>query len=163
MAKEFHYSLLGFGACSIIMSAQAHEEGEVSLLKVETVHEFPRMYFVENLAVRSNGGILVTVHNRNELIHVDPTQGQRTLVHTFENGVSGIAEIEPDVFYISVGEIGNAGSYGIFTVDMTGFAPDREAATVRKLVNVPDALFLNGSVVPFPGRDIILLADSIIG
>ncbi len=152
------------------MASADHEDGVADLGTVETVHEFPANYFVENIAVRSNGGILVTVHNRNELIYVDPTQAapQPTIIHTFAAGVSGIVEGENDQFYVSVGVIGQRGSYAVFKVDMSGFesagnGTATSAAGISKAADVPDALFLNGSALLNREEVTILLADSILG
>lgn len=152
------------------MASSEHDEGAVELSKVETVHAFPLNYFVENIAVRSSGGILVTVHNRNELIYIDPGQAkqQPVVVHTFSTAVSGIVEVESDQFYVSTGTIGQRGSYAIFKVDMSDFKIDADgnatnSAPVTKVADVPDALFLNGSALLNRDEGIILLADSILG
>lgn len=155
---------------SAVMASQAHQEGEIALRQVDTVHEFPPMYFVENIAIRSSGEILVTVHNRSELIYINPnaSQQKRIVVHTFPANASGIVEVNQDVFYVSVGDIGVKGSFAVYTVDMSKFqaGDDGEATTpaeINKFVDVPDALFLNGSAVLNREKGIILLADSIVG
>lgn len=151
-----------------------HEEGSQDVRPVETIHEFSQNYFLENIAIRSNGGVLVTVHNRNELVYVDPHYPSQpkpapaAVIYRFDAGVSGIVEVEHDQFYISVGEIGKQGSYGVYRVDMSGFASDSHGnvtsnADVEKVATVPDALFLNGSALLSREKGIILLADSIVG
>lgn len=152
------------------MASPGHDEGAVDLLKVETVHAFPLNYFVENIAVRGSGGILVTVHNRNELIYLDPGQSKQppVVVHTFSAAPSGIVEVESDQFYVSTGTIGERGSYAVFKVDMSGFKIDGNgdvttSAAVSKVADVPNALFLNGSALLNREEGVILLADSILG
>lgn len=152
------------------MASSNHDEGAVDLLKVETVHAFPVNYFVENIAVRGSGGILVTVHNRNELIYLDPGQSKQppVVVHTFSAAPSGIVEVESDQFYVSTGTIGERGSYAIFKIDMSDFKIDGNgdvttSAAVSKVADVPDALFLNGSALLNREEGVILLADSILG
>lgn len=152
------------------MASSDHEEGSVALQKVETVHEFPVNYFVENIAVRSSGGILVTVHNRNELIYIDPRQAKQppVVLHSFSAAPSGIVEVESDQFYVSTGTIGQRGSYSIFKVDLLDFQVDGNgdataSAAVSKVADIPDALFLNGSALLNRDEGIILLADSIVG
>lgn len=151
-----------------------HEEGSRDVRPVETIYEFSQNYFLENIAIRSNGGVLVTVHNRNELVYVDPhyppqpKPAPAAVIYRFEAGVSGIVEVEHDRFYVSVGEIGKQGSYGVYRVDMSGFASDSHGnvtsnADVKKVATVPDALFLNGSALLSREKGIILLADSIVG
>jgi hypothetical protein len=150
-------------------SSPTHDEGTEDLYPVNTVHSFPINYFVENIAVRRSGQLLVTVHNRGELFQVDPfSKSAPCLVHHFSAGVTGIVEVEEDIFYVSVGEIGAKGSFAIYQVSMLHFAVDesqnvKTPATVSKLVEVPDALFLNGSALLSASRGIILVADSILG
>lgn len=149
-----------------------HEEGTRDVRPVETIYEFPQNYFLENIAIRSNGGVLVTVHNRNELIYIDPhfqpKPASPAVIYKFDQAPSGIVEVEHDQFYISVGEIGKQGSYSVYRVDMSGFASDSHGnvtsnAAVEKVASVPDALFLNGSALLSRQKGIILLADSIVG
>jgi hypothetical protein len=58
--------------------------------------------------------------------------------------------------------------FAIYQVNMLHFAVDesqnvKTPATVSKLVEVPDALFLNGSALLSASRGIILVADSTLG
>ena len=152
------------------MSSEVHDEGVESLRQVETVHEFPLMYFVENIAIRKSGGILVTVHNRNELIFIDPSASQQkpVVVHTFSAGASGIVEVDQDIFYVSIGDIGQKGSYAVYKVDISKFSTDGSGnittpAEISKIADIPDALFLNGSTLLNFEEGLILLADSILG
>ena len=152
------------------MSSKAdHDEGIEDLCPVSTIHSFPVNYFVENIAVRRSGQLLVTVHNRGELIQVDPqSKSAPCLVHKFPTGAMGMVEVEDDVFYVSVGTIGDKGSFSIYRVDMSSFALDdsneiKTPAKVSDLVPVPDALFLNGSALLSASKGIILAADSFLG
>ena len=147
-----------------------HVEGSPDLCRVDTVHEFPVNYFVENIAVRRSGELLVSVHNRNELIQVDPKRqdSPAVVVYTFPGGALGIVEVEDDVFYVSSGSIGQKGSHGVFKVNMAPFKVTQDGkieqkASITKLVDVPDALFLNGSALLDRTKGVILLADSILG
>ena len=135
-------------------------EGEVDLLPLTIVHDFPVNTFVENIAVRRSGQLLLTVHNNNELLSVDPNDGKSSpaRVHLFEKGVCGIVEMGDDVFFVSSGTIGEKGSWAVFKVDVS-----REPAAVSKLADVPDALFLNGSAALDHSSGDILVADSILG
>ena len=67
-----------------------------------TVAEFPKNYFLENLAVRSDNSILITAMNHSELWYVPPADGDEQVVpmllHKFDMLTMGIAEAEPDVF-----------------------------------------------------------------
>ena len=138
----------------------AHEEGVEDLCQLTIAHSFGTNYFVENLAVRSSGRILVTVHNTNELIEIDPRAGgSRRTVHTFSANLFGIVEVREDIFYVSSGTIGVLGSFAIYRVNMS----DPSSETVSKVVEVPEALFLNGSALLRPTGSVILVVDSILG
>lgn len=158
------------------MSALEHDEGEVDLRKVEIVHEFPLNYFVENLAVRRSGGILATVANRNELLYLEPVNHpkQAYILHTFApgTGIAGIVEVQDDIFYVSVGGLGERGTWSVFEVDVSklhleghgqGQGDVLNSAAVRKVVDFPDALLLNGSALLDRSKGLILLAESFLG
>jgi hypothetical protein len=73
--------------------------------KLTTVATFPKNYFLENLAVRADSSILVTVANRNELWYVPPPGANvpvdPVLLYTFSQSAMGIVEVAPDIFYIA--------------------------------------------------------------
>lgn len=142
----------------------SHNEGPHAPLPLSTLHAFPENYFIENIAVTRAGSLLLTVHNRNELIYLDPhaTPLQPTVLHKFAEGVCGIVEVEEDIFYVSSGTIGTPGSWGIFRVDVSGYDGKGDAPGVEKLVGVPDALFLNGSTLLSKDAGLILAADSLV-
>ncbi|KAI9801505.1 MAG: hypothetical protein M1833_002737 [Piccolia ochrophora] len=148
------------------MATQSQNEGETELRPVSTVHAFPTDYFVENLAVRPNGDILVTVLNRNELYNVSPAGGdpKATLVHTFATAVSGIVEVGTDIFYVSSGAFGSLGTFVIWKVDLTSFTGGTSnSASVTKLIDIPDAIFLNGSALLSAEKSLFLTVDSLLG
>ena len=112
----------------------------------------------------------MTVYNKNQLFQVNPRDSEREpdLVYTFPAGATGIVEMEDDVFYVASGTPGRAGSYAIFRVNMATFATDRprnllKAAEFTKLLDIPDALLLNGATTPDRRKKIILLSDSQLG
>lgn len=58
--------------------------------------------WVENIAVRSNGKILVTLINTPQVWQIDPASHIAELVHVFPHAISalGITEYEHDVFAV---------------------------------------------------------------
>lgn len=64
--------------------------------QVRTVFEFPKGTYVENLAVRANGQVLVTPLTEPNLLLIDPQRRGTlpTLVYTFPEalGLAGITE-----------------------------------------------------------------------
>ena len=151
------------------MSAQGHDDGRDDFIPITTVHAFPINSFIENIAVRPTGQLLLTVNNKCELIQFDPnTEAAPCLVHVFPASVSGIVEVQDDVFYVSCGTIGEKGTWAVYKVDMSPFMADaagnvQTPAKISKHVDVPDALFLNGSALLSYSNGTILLAESILG
>ncbi|KAH8661952.1 hypothetical protein BX600DRAFT_307075 [Xylariales sp. PMI_506] len=134
----------------------------------------------ENIAVRSNGALLATLLDTSPSLYQvsepwlatqqHPSDGE--LLYTFPGatGLLGIAETEPDVFVIAAGNlttdvVGIPGSWSLWEVDFSGSQP---GFAVRKITDVPGALFLNGlAVIPAgPGNGdtpVVLVSDSTLG
>ncbi|KAL7626432.1 hypothetical protein AAE478_003204 [Parahypoxylon ruwenzoriense] len=124
---------------------------------IQTVYEFPNNSFIENLAVRSNGQILVTDLTSTELFLIDPNlPGHAVVVHNFTeaHALSGIAEYEPDVFAILAGDyfFGTTnfgqGTWTLWRVDLRG-VDIRNAALmgrpkVSKIRQISQGQLLNG-------------------
>lgn len=131
--------------------------------QLTTVHQFPNNTWVENIAVRSNGNLLVTfIAPSPDVWEVDPVSQKVRLVYTFPEATSvmGIAEYADDVFAVNVGNfslettLATEGSWSVWSIDMRGcpsedgrsewhdgVAPD---AKVAKLTDLPEAQYLNG-------------------
>ena len=65
-------------------------------MKLSTVATFPRNYFLENLVVRSDNSILVTVLNHQELWYVPASHDEQVepeLLFTFPQPAMGIVEV----------------------------------------------------------------------
>jgi sugar lactone lactonase YvrE len=128
--------------------------------KLTTIAYFPEQFFLENLAVRADGSILVTVLNHKQLwyvpapaveLPVDPI-----LVHTFESPAMGIVEAEPDVFYVCT-----FGPATVERVDLRTWSPGAPANVTRVLTFEPSGAVLNGCCVIAPR--VLLVADSVAG
>ncbi|KAJ8103696.1 hypothetical protein POJ06DRAFT_242605 [Lipomyces tetrasporus] len=144
--------------------------------KVRTVFEFPFKTWVENIAVRANGNLLVTLIDHPELHMINPfCPGDGTMVSAFPDalGLLGIAEFQPDQFAVVVGNWSDVTftttphSYSIWQVDMRPFrAVGSEVilpAVVEKVVDIPEAVFLNGLTTLNRDDQTILVADSGLG
>ena len=142
-------------------------------LPVKVVHEFPKGTWVENLAVRKNDQILGTlIAPAAELYQVDPLSlYEPVLIHKFPtSSLFGIVEVEDDVFYVAAGDFSTKtfattpGSYSVWEVDLRTFSRTRRTpATVRKIADFPDAVFLNGVTLLDKSKGLILIADSGLG
>lgn len=96
-------------------------------VKLSTVATFPKNYFLENLAVRSDNSVLVTVLNHQELWYVpasnDEQQVEPELLFTFPQPAMGIVEVEPDVFHISASDIYTWKESYLYRLDLNGWIP----------------------------------------
>ncbi|KUI68668.1 hypothetical protein VM1G_03657 [Cytospora mali] len=146
---------------------------------VHTLYEFPGSTFVENLAVRPNGQILVDVLTAPQLWLVDPTKaGEAILVHEFAGaqGVGGIAEYKPDVFAVLAGNVslttgqGEVGSWSVWSIDLGGVDITSNASVsanppkLSKIADLPAAQLPNGmAVISSEAKDILIVGDFNIG
>ena len=129
--------------------------------QLTTVAEFPVQYFLENLAVRQDNSILVTVLNKQELWYVSPTSGNTpvkpVLLHTFEQPTAGIVELEADVFLVLCGNMYTTHESFAHLLDLRGWTPSSPIAP-KLLCRFPEeARGLNGCCVLAPG--VVLVAD----
>jgi hypothetical protein len=129
--------------------------------KLTTVAAFPKNYFLENLAVRSDNSVLVTALNHKELWYVPPSsngvQVEPQLLYTFPQFAMGIVEAEPDVFYISSSDIYTWHESSLHRLDLRGWVPGN-AVTPESVLRFSEPVRgLNGSCVIAP--DVILVAD----
>ncbi|KAI0469911.1 NHL repeat-containing protein [Xylariaceae sp. FL0804] len=104
--------------------------------------------WIENLAVRSNGNLLVTRFDAPELWSIDTTTQEATQVATFDDCIqsAGIIELGSDVFAVITGNFtltdgATAGSWAIRKVD---FNAGSSTPAVSTIATLPDAEFLNG-------------------
>jgi len=126
---------------------------------------FPEKYFLENLAVRADGSVLVTALSHKELWCVpgpEPSEDVApVLVHTFEHPVSGIAETGPDVFIVSLTEGYTTHESHLARIDFNGWAPG-EPVSPEIIFTFDDRVrALNGSC-PFSQRT-LAVADCFAG
>jgi hypothetical protein len=117
--------------------------------------------WVETMAVRQNGNLLLNRLDTPELWTLDPStkQASKLLSFTGALGLTGIAELSPDVFVVVTGDFNTksfalgSGSYAVYKVDLTGSTP--KSTLVKK---VPESGFFIG-VAPF-NNDTIFIADA---
>ncbi|KAK1453498.1 hypothetical protein CMEL01_05157 [Colletotrichum melonis] len=138
-------------------------------LPSRTAYQFPeKPNWIENIAVRKNGNLLLPLLTSPELYQVaKPWEKSPSaeLVHRFSdlNGLLGITETCPDTFVVVGGNFSGIGVSvpGTFSAWEVSIADKK--TTVNKIVNVPEAAFLNG-VVSLPwGSNIVLVAESALG
>ncbi len=132
--------------------------------KITTVVTFPINYFLENLAVRSDNSLLVTVLNHKELWFIPSSESQPPvplLLCRFEQCAMGIFEVEPDLFVICSSNLWTTHDCFLHRLDLRGWSPG-DPVQVRPLLELPSAaLGLNGACLIAPG--VALVADSFAG
>lgn len=127
-------------------------------VRLTEVASFPPGTFLENLAVRRDGSILVTVPFRRELwcIPPFPAGGARDPVRvaTFDLSPMSVVETEPDLFYVATTSIGCG---KVHRLDLRSWSVGK-SVDARLAVDIADCGWLNGSCLIAPG--ILLIADS---
>lgn len=113
------------------------------------VYQFLNMTWIENVAVRSNGQLLLSMLTQPELRSINPLDPspKPSLVYRFPNstGLFGITEIEPDIFAVVAGSLALTGdvfapnSFALWKVNLRRHPPE-----VRKAANIPAGRALNG-------------------
>jgi hypothetical protein len=126
---------------------------------------FPEQYFLENLAVRADGSVLITTVLQKELWLVpgpEPTaEVSPVLVHTFDYPVMGIVETEPDVFMICVTDGYATHQSYLARLDLSGWAPG-DPVSPQIIYTFDDrARGLNGACLLGPG--VLAIADCFAG
>ncbi|KAL7925727.1 hypothetical protein ACQKWADRAFT_310017 [Trichoderma austrokoningii] len=170
MALRFAVSLLALRGTSITTAPP--------LDPVRTLYEFPNQSYIENLAVRSNGQILISDLSKPQLFLFDPSAtgpSKPLIVHEFDQslGLAGIAEYQPDVFAVISGNtsftttVQVAGTWNVWSVDMRGVeistkngqAQLSSPPVVKKIAHVKPAQFLNGLTVLSESDQTLLASD----
>lgn len=154
-------SLLVAAVPQPVLQTRAHDK-ETRL--VRTLYQYPKGTFLENLAVRPSGELLVTLLNKPELHSLDPFETRPTprLAHRFPGvqALTGISEAAPDTYAVAAGNFSlytgaEEGTWSIWSVNLT------PRPSVGKLASVPDASFLNG-MTTIPSQNVphdILVSD----
>lgn len=131
---------------------------------VTPVAYFPEKHFLENLAVRADGSVLITAVLQKELWYVPGparTLTEPVRLHTFDHPVTGIVEVEPEVFVLSLTEGYTTHESHLVRLDLNGWTPGTPVAP-EKIFTFDDRVrALNGSCLLGPG--VMALADCFAG
>ena len=133
--------------------------------RLTTVAEFPKGHFLENLAVREDNSVLVTVLSHKELWYVPPSPDGEAVeplrLHTFDMPTLGLAEIEPDVFLMLAGNVYTTHESFIHRIDLRTWKPG-DPVTPELFCRFPgEARGVNGCCLLGPG--VLLVADCFAG
>jgi sugar lactone lactonase YvrE len=142
---------------------------------VKQLYQFPDpTQWIENIAVRPNGHLLLTTYDHGRLYALDPqvTDPVPQVVAQLPNEtvLLGIAEVAPDVFAVAAGILNDTsitlehGSGQIAVIDLGCFqSQDNRAVPFRTAANLPNVQLLNGLVALPQHRHIVLSPDSRTG
>jgi hypothetical protein len=133
------------------------------------IAQFPVGTWIENIAVRSNGNLLLTsflpdatLYEVSDLNRQSPVVTRLFTIDTVTSFL-GITETSKDVFAVAGGNFsqstgGVKGTYGLWRVDFTHGPP----SCPKLIASIPDAILLNGATTVPRKRHLVLLADSIL-
>src|SRR5215472_8179149 len=152
-------------ACEHGRHLQAESYNTMPTVQLTTVAQFPAGYFLENVAVRAAGSLLVTVVNKKELWYLPaPTGGtpvQPLLLHTFDQPPFDIVETTRDVFYVDTTNYLTDHASSLQRVDLRHWEPGMPVS-VQPVLKFPfPAYALNGADRLSP--NVLLVADSGFG
>jgi hypothetical protein len=143
------------------------------------VHQFPNGTWVENIVVRRNGQLLVTINTSPEIYLIDPqvssldptSNKTATLIHNFApnlTAVHGITETNADQFYVIVSDLTfspldpGLGSYTVWSLNLQNYDSQfNSGAVVHEVAALTTAGFLNGMSTLSAPDGLIILADSV--
>ncbi|KAF2446891.1 hypothetical protein P171DRAFT_429834 [Karstenula rhodostoma CBS 690.94] len=160
-----------------LLAVSCHFLSTTLAQNTRTVFQFPKPYWLENIATTRTGHLLTSVLNKApaELHIIDPaatydaSTANTTLLHAFPgvNTVFGISEYAPDLFAVATGNYSPAtgpekGTFDIWSVDVSHLSTHpTEKPKVRKIASLPSSAMVNGLAAL--SKDAILIADSFAG
>ncbi|KAH8892577.1 calcium-dependent phosphotriesterase [Thozetella sp. PMI_491] len=129
------------------------------------LYKFPNATWVENLAIRQTGQLILTTISSGTLWTFDTNASAPREAITLPNitAITGISEIAPDEFVVAGGVISPSGSSFVFSntalfiIDFQGCKP-----TLKHTVPV-SFTFPNGVAVLPSAPNIVLVSDSVLG
>lgn len=144
------------------------------------VHQFPSPSWVENIRVRQNGQLLVTMVLSPDVYLIDPVVSSSNpalnatakLLHSFpsEAGLLGITEVQPDQFYVVVGNFSltdltaGIGTFSVWSLDLQKYDSIlNTGAAVKEIAPFTKAGILNGMDTLDSSKNLVVVADSLFG
>ncbi|KAI3323665.1 hypothetical protein HD806DRAFT_70106 [Xylariaceae sp. AK1471] len=136
-------------------------------LKARQLFEFPNATFIENIAVRPNGHILITTFDQAHLFTIDPAAPGYPVITAQVPGktaLTGTTELTRDKYAVAAGIMDNFafmnGSSSIWLVD---FSSNTKQPSLTLAANIPQAASINGIVTLPKHKHVILAIDSAKG
>ncbi|KAG5973244.1 hypothetical protein E4U56_005238 [Claviceps arundinis] len=161
-----------------LLGSAASRHHPAPVLPDRLIHQFPPGIWIENLAVRSNGNLLLTTLTPNASVYevVNPSSKNPStelrFTATSVDSFFGIAELQPDIFAVLGGNhtptAGKKGEWGVWLANFTNTNTGNDkidSATIEPhlVVKLPEAVLLNGASA-VPGKPhLVMAADSARG
>jgi hypothetical protein len=173
MLKELA-ALLSLASLGLSTASSSYSDPTLPL-PVRTVAQLSTVpTWLENIAVRPNGDLLVTQLAPLPVLYTikSPSSGNATLESIYQfhadnvTDLLGITETTPDTYIIIAGNASanSTGYAGTFSVWQASFVSSNASVpTVRKLANIPQAKLLNGAIALPSDPSIVIIADSQYG
>lgn len=159
-----------FATFGSLVSALPTKDASNTPKTLRDVIVFPNNTWIENVVVRSNGNLLVTLLNLPEVWEVEPLSGSAELAYSFPNANAcvGITEVGHDIFAVNVGSLsapatGAPGSWSVWTLDYNTANPSSSKPTPKEITAIPPAVFLNGLAALPTKPGVVLAGDSFLG
>jgi hypothetical protein len=164
-------ALLGSLALTSALSIPQPPSIDIQLPSL-VVHKFPDPTWIENIAVRSTGDLVLTLATNPYLYYVNPVSRlPASLIHNFVGnaGILGITEVEKDHFYVlatnfSLTTFVGLNTNSVYSVNLGCYDPfTNTGAVISKVADVPRVVFGNGMDTLSVSKKLILIADSFAG
>ncbi|KAF7187967.1 putative hetero-Diels-Alderase [Pseudocercospora fuligena] len=124
--------------------------GHVRNDAVKLLYQYPKGIWIENIAVRETGDLLLTIlslPHLDQLNPFEPNPKPHTLFSFPDAGsVAGIAEIDYDTFAMAVGNFSlkSGPVNGSWSIWKSSFAEKKYPPNFAKMTDLPEAIFPNG-------------------
>ncbi|TPX11629.1 uncharacterized protein E0L32_007608 [Thyridium curvatum] len=133
------------------------------------VLQYAEPTWLENIAVRSNGDLLVTGFQPDAPLFIisDPASlaPKSKLLHPFGavKSLTGITEVSDDLFVVVGGNFSGITpmpeSFSAWSIDFR----HHQEPTIEFITSLPKVIFPNGLTSPEGSQDVVLIADSTLG
>ena len=130
-----------------------HDHGAWRPVVAELAASWPAGHFIENLVVRHDGVVFVSLHSHRRIDRYDPGTGAVVEFAGLPAPVAGLAFDQDGTLWATGGTLGETPGY-VWRVSSCG--------AVDEWLQVPDALFMNGCAIA-TGRRSLLACESVTG
>ncbi|RDW69888.1 hypothetical protein BP5796_08285 [Coleophoma crateriformis] len=170
----FRYTLWILAPVAAIPVGNTLNRQAVLKTNTQTTAQFPNNTWLENIAVRANGQLLVTTIVPDAAVYqVDPTQSHEPLlIAKFPSALAcfGIVELGLDEFIVTTNNwtlstaASPPGSNSAWKIDMTKFSESSgQGAVITKVADISTATYLNGMTVLDKTAGTVLMGDATLG